>query len=47
VTSLAAVLLGELDPVAFDPIDCADVNSICADDFHMFLDLGHVIAPAS
>jgi hypothetical protein len=26
VTSLAAVLLGQLDSVAFDPIDCADVT---------------------
>jgi len=43
VTSLAAVLLGQLDPVAIDPIDRADVNAIGADDFHMFPDLGHVV----
>jgi hypothetical protein len=43
VASLAAVLPGQLDPVAFDSIDRADVNAIGADHFHMFLDLCHAI----
>jgi hypothetical protein len=43
VTSLAAVPPGQLDAVAFDPIDRADVNTIGPDDFHMLLDFGHVI----
>jgi hypothetical protein len=30
VTPLAAVLFGQLDPVAFNSIDRTDVNSICA-----------------
>jgi hypothetical protein len=41
VASLAAVFLGQLDPIALDLIDRADVDAVCADDFHVFLDLGH------
>jgi hypothetical protein len=39
MTTLAAVLLGQLDPAAFDAVDCPEVNAIGADDFSMFLDL--------
>jgi hypothetical protein len=47
VMPLAAVLPGQLDAVAFDSIDRANVNAIGADDFHMFPDLGHVILSSS
>jgi hypothetical protein len=38
VTALPAVLLGQLDAVAFDVINCADMNAVGSDDFGMFLD---------
>jgi len=37
----AAVLLRQLDAVAFDPVHRANVDTIGSDDFHMFLDLSH------
>src|SRR5689334_9039868 len=43
MTPLTAVLLGQFDPMAFDPVDCADVDAIGADHVHMFLDFGHGI----
>jgi hypothetical protein len=39
VGALSAVFLGQLDPVAFNPIDLADVNPISTDDFGVFLDI--------
>jgi len=42
------ILLGQLDAVALDLVDGADMDAVGADDFHMFLDLagvGHGIAP--
>jgi hypothetical protein len=41
VASLAAVLLGQLDAVAFNPVDSANVDTIRSDDFHVFPDIGH------
>ena len=38
VRALAAVGLGQLDPVAFDPVDGADMDSVGADHFHIFSD---------
>src|SRR6516165_5988155 len=35
VAALAAVLLGQLDAVAFDAVDGADVNAVGPDHFHM------------
>jgi hypothetical protein len=48
VTSLAAVRLDELDTIAFDMIDSADMDAISADNLGMFLDaaqINHHIAP--
>jgi hypothetical protein len=41
VTSLAAVSLDQPDPVAVDLINRSDMDTVRADDFHVFLDLGH------
>ena len=41
VRSFSAVLFGQLDPVALDLVDGADVNAVGADDFHVLLDIGH------
>lgn len=45
VAALAAVLLRQLDPAAFDLVHGADVDTVGADYFHMFLDVGHVRIP--
>jgi len=50
VTSLAAVRLDQLDTIAFDMIDSADMDAISADNLGMFLDaaqINHHIAPVS
>ena len=39
VASLTGILLRQLDPVAFDAVDSADMDAVGADDFCMFLDL--------
>jgi hypothetical protein len=41
VASLAAVFLGQLDPITLDLIDCTDVDTVRADYFHVFLDFSH------
>jgi hypothetical protein len=41
VASLAAVLFGQLDARALDLVDRANVDTIRADDFHVFLDVQH------
>src|SRR3984957_1606719 len=43
VRTFSTVLLGQLDPVAFDLIDGADVNAVGADDFHVLLDVSHCL----
>ena len=40
--ALAAVRLGQLDAVALDVIDSADMHAVGSDDFHMFLDAAGV-----
>ncbi len=48
VTSLAAIRLDQLDTIAIDMIDSADMDAISADNLSMFLDAGkinHHIAP--
>lgn len=48
VTSLAAIRLDQLDTIAFDMIDSADMDAISADNLSMFLDaaqINHHIAP--
>jgi hypothetical protein len=40
VRSFSAVLLGQLDPVALELVDRADVNAVGADDFHVLFDVG-------
>lgn len=48
VTSLAAIRLDQLDTIAIDVIDSADMDAISADNLSMFLDAGkinHHIAP--
>src|ERR1700746_1183022 len=39
--SLAAALLRELEPVALELVDRADVDAVGADDFHVLLDTDH------
>ncbi len=39
VAALPAVLLGELDPVAFDAVNGSHMHAIGANDFGVFLDL--------
>jgi hypothetical protein len=47
VASLAAVSFGQLDPIDLDLIDRSDMDTVRADYFHVFLDLGHwAISPA-
>ena len=41
VAAFATVLLGQLNAVAFNFINGADVDAIGADDFHMLSDVGH------
>ena len=44
----AAVGLGELDTIAFDLIDGAEMDAVGADHFHMFFDVrevGHAGSP--
>jgi len=41
VASLAAVSFGQLDPIALDLINRSDMDTVRADYFHVFLDLGH------
>jgi hypothetical protein len=41
VTSFATILFGQLDAVAFDPINRTNVDSVRADNFHVLLDVGH------
>jgi hypothetical protein len=41
VGALTAVVLRQLDPVAFDFVDGADVNAVGADYFHVLFDFGH------
>lgn len=41
VLALAAVGFGQLDFLAFDPIDGTDMDTIGADDFHMLFDVIH------
>ena len=36
VAALAAVLLGELDPIALDPVDRTDMHAVRADHLHAF-----------
>ena len=42
VRTFAAVFFRELDAAAFDAVDCADMNAVGTDNFHMFLDLAGV-----
>jgi hypothetical protein len=42
VRPLPAVLLGQLDAVSLEMVDCADVGAISADDFHMLFDLADI-----
>ena len=37
------VFLCQLDTVAFDPVDGADMSPIFTDDFHVFLDFSHMV----
>jgi hypothetical protein len=43
----AAVGFGQLDPAAFDPVDGADMNTVCPYHFHMLFDAHaiHLIDP--
>jgi len=41
VATLPAVLLSQLDAVAFDLVDGANVNAVRADNFHVLFDVGH------
>src|SRR4051794_28059702 len=41
VASFAAIFFGELDAVALNLIDCADMGSVRSNNFHVFFDLGH------
>ena len=41
VATLPAVLLSQLDAVAFDLVDGASVNAVRADNFHVLFDVGH------
>jgi hypothetical protein len=41
VAPFAAVLFGQLDAAAFNCVDGANVDTIRADDFHVFPDIGH------
>ena len=48
VGALAAVGLGQLDPLALDLVDGADMDAVGADDFHMlanFAGVGHGGSP--
>jgi len=50
VAALAAVALGQLDAVAFDPVDCAKMDAVGADHFHMLaniLEAAHSHSPLS
>jgi hypothetical protein len=42
MASLAAVGLGQLDALAVDMVDRADMDAVGADDFHMFLDCARI-----
>src|SRR5258708_718704 len=41
VLALAAIGLGQFDPLALDLIDSPNVDAVGADDFHMLFDFGH------
>ena len=41
VATLPAVLFSQLDAVAFDLVDGANVNAVRADNFHVLFDVGH------
>jgi hypothetical protein len=41
MASLATVFFGQLDPITLDLINRSDMDTVRADYFHMFLDLGH------
>jgi hypothetical protein len=41
----AAVRADQLDAVAFDPINGAEVRAICADHFHMFANVFEAAHP--
>jgi hypothetical protein len=41
MASPATVFFGQLDPIALDLINRSDMDTIRADYFHVFLDLGH------
>src|SRR6202041_3907301 len=43
VRALTAVLLGQLDPVALDLVDGADVNAVGTDNFHVLFDVSHCL----
>jgi hypothetical protein len=45
VAAFSAVLLRQLDAIAFDPVDRADMDAIGPDDFHVFLDFFHGRSP--
>ncbi|GEM72267.1 hypothetical protein SAQ01S_20330 [Sphingomonas aquatilis NBRC 16722] len=47
VFGAGAVVLGELDALAFDMVDGADVDAVRADDLHMFLDVAVIVHHAS
>jgi ABC-type amino acid transport substrate-binding protein len=40
--AFAAVSLGQFDAVILDTINCADMNAVGADNFHMFSDATHI-----
>jgi hypothetical protein len=42
--ALVAVLLRQLDAIAFDLVASADMNAVNADDFHVLFDLGHCVS---
>src|SRR3981189_2761191 len=47
LASLAAVFFCHVDPIGLDLIDRSDMDTVRADYFHVFLDLGHwAISPA-
>jgi hypothetical protein len=47
VRSLSAVLLGQLDPIALNLVDRADVNAVGADNLHVLFDVSHCPLPWS
>jgi hypothetical protein len=42
VFAFSAIAFDQLDTVIFYPINCADVDAVSTDDFHVFFNLAHV-----